>query len=169
MFKMSFLQMHTQTALKKNKFPRASTPYKHAQSIGIIFTVEDKQKHEDVKELIKRFEQDGKNVSVLEFLPKKKDNYEFLFDFFSETDVTFWGKISSDRALKFSETPFDYLFYIDCESNPMILNLLAHSKARCRVGCFHEVESPYYELMIDHRGASKILMTNMYDYAKRLK
>ena len=74
--------MRTAAALKKNKVRRASIGYKRAQSIGIIFSVEDKQKHEDIKEFIRALEQDGKKVQVLEFLPKKKDNYEFLFDFF---------------------------------------------------------------------------------------
>jgi len=169
MFKMSFLQMRTRSALKSNSIMRASIPYKQAKNIGIIFSVEDKQKHEDIKELIKRFEQDGKQVSVLEFLPNKKDNYEFLFDFFSEHDLTIWGRINSERALKFSNASFDYLFYIDCKSNPLVLNLLAHSKARCRIGCFNEIESDFYEFMINYQGAPKTLMSNMYNYTKQLK
>jgi hypothetical protein len=169
MFKMSFLQMRTSSALKKNHILRASTPYKHAQNIGIIFSVEDKQKHDDVKDLIRHFEQDGKKVSVLEFLPKKKDNYEFLFDFFSITDLTFWGKINSSKAIKFSETSFDYLYYIDRQSNPLVLNLLAQSKAHCRVGRYNEQDSPFFEFMIEHEGGTKELITNMYNYTKRLK
>jgi hypothetical protein len=169
MFKMSFLQMRTNSALKSNKILRASVPYKHATNIGIIFTVEDKQKHDDIKDLVKRFEQDGKQVSVLEFLPNKKDNYEFLFDFFSENDLSFWGKIVSERALKFSNVQFDYLFYIDNKSNPLVLHLLAQSRAHCRIGCFNEMESAYYELMINHQGALKTLMSNMYNYTRQLK
>lgn len=169
MFKMSFLQMRTNSALKKNQPPRASVAYKHAQSIGIIFSVEDKEKHDDIKDLVRHFEQDGKKVSVLEFLPRKKDNYEFLYDFFSVNDLTFWGKISSSKAIQFSQTPFDYLYYIDNQSNPLVLNLLAQCKAHCRVGRFNELESPFYELMIEHQGNTKALITNMYNYTKRLK
>jgi hypothetical protein len=166
---MSFLQMRTRKALRKNNSIRASIPYKQAQSMGIIFSVEDKQKHEDIKEFIRHLEQDGKKVSVLEFLPKKKENYEFLFDFFTIESLTFWGNIDSPPAKKFSQTSFDYLFYIDKESNPLILNLLAESKARCRVGCFHELESSYYEFMIEHKGTTKMLTNSMYNYTKQLK
>jgi len=161
--------MRTNSALKKNNFIRASIPYMQAQNIGIIFSVEDKQKHEDIKELIRHLEQDGKKVSVLEFLPKKKDNYEFLFDFFTIENLNFWGKIESSTAIRFSQTPFDYLFYIDNQSNPLILNLLAQSKARCRVGCFNELESPFFELMIEHQGATKMLINSIYKYTKQLK
>jgi hypothetical protein len=169
MFKMSFLKMRTTTALRKSSTKRASTPYKHAENFGIIFSVEDRQKHDNIKDLIKRLEQDGKKVSVLEFLPKKKENYEFLFDFFTLEDLSFWGNITSERAMKFSNTPFDYLFYIDSQSNPLVLNLLARSKAHCRVGRFNESDSPYFELMIEDNGTVKSLIDNVYKYTRQLK
>jgi hypothetical protein len=166
---MSFLKMRTSSALKKSATKRASTPYKHAESIGIIFSVEDRQKHDNIKDLIKKLEQDGKKVQVLEFLPKKKENYEFLFDFFTIEDLTFWGNINSEKAVKFSNTPFDYLFYMDSQSNPLVLNLLARSKAHCRVGKFNESESPYFEFMIEDGGNTKSLIDNVYKYTRQLK
>lgn len=169
MFKLKFLKLRTASALKNNKNLRASVPYTQAKQIGIIFSVEDKQKHDDIKELIKNLEQDGKKVQVLEFLPRKKENYEFLFDFFTIQDLSFWGNINSTPAEKFSEIPFDYLFYIDRESNPLILNLLARSKARCRVGKFAENESPYYEMMIEQNGTIRGLIDSMYKYTKQLR
>lgn len=169
MFKMNFLRMRTSSALKKNGSLRVSTPYQQAASVGIIFSVEDKVKHDLIKDLIKHLEQDGKKVEVLEFLPAKKENYEFLFDFFTIEDLTFWGNIQSEKAIKFSNTPFDYLFYIDSVSNPLILNLLARSKAHCRIGKWNEDESAYYELMIEANGSVKALIDNMYKYTKQLK
>ncbi len=161
--------MRTRKALRKNQSLRASLPYKQALSIGIMFSVEDKQKHLDVKEFIHQLEQDGKKVQVLEYLPLKKENYEFMFDFFTVKDLNFWGRINSAPALKFSETPFDYLFYIDREPNPMALYLLAASKARCRVGRFTENENPYFEMMIEQNGTNKGLIETMYKYTKQLR
>lgn len=166
---MSFLRMRTRSALKKNKSLRISIPYRQAQSIGIIFTVEDRQKHDLIKEMVKHFEQDGKKVKVLEFLPKKKENYEFLFDFFTIENLNFWGKIESHQALQFSSTPFDYLFYIDSQSNPLVLNLLAQSKAHCRVGKYSETESAFFELMIEEKNGTRSLVDNMYKYTTQLK
>jgi hypothetical protein len=169
MFKMNFLKMRTESALKKNKSLRASIPYKQAQSVGIIFSVEDKQKHVDIKEFIRLLEQDGKKVHVLEYLPLKKENYEFMFDFFSIQDLNFWGNLNSEKAIKFSDTPFDYLYCIDKESNPLVLNLMARSKAHCRVGRYHETESPYFEMMIEQSGTTKGLIETMYKYTKQLR
>jgi len=161
--------MRTQAALKKNKTLRASTPYHQAVTIGITFTVDDKEKHEAIKELIHFLERDGKKVQVLEFLPEKKNNHEFKFDFFTIKDISFWGDVTATNALKFLETPFDYLFYIDKESNPLLLHLLARSKAHCRVGKYHEAESPYFELMIEENGTVRRLIETMYNYTRQLR
>ena len=64
MFRMNLLKMRTSSALRKNSVLRASVPYKHAQSVGIIFSVEDKQKHDTIKEFIRHLEQ-GMEVAQL--------------------------------------------------------------------------------------------------------
>lgn len=161
--------MRTASALKKNRAHRVSIPYKQAATVGIIFSVEDKQKHHDVKEFIHKLELDGKKVQVLEFLPAKKENYEFMFDFFTIKDLNFWGNLESAIAAKFADTPFDFLFYVDKESNPLILHLLARSKAHCRIGRFTETNNAYYELMIEQNGTTKGLMETMYNYTKQLR
>jgi hypothetical protein len=114
-------------------------------------------------------ESDGKKVQVLEFLPEKKLNHEFKFDFFSVKDISFWGDLTSALALKFADTPFDYLFYIDKQSNPLVLHLLARSKAHCRVGKFNEADSPYFEMMIEQNGTTEGLIESMYIYTSLLR
>jgi hypothetical protein len=167
--KLNFLNIRTINQLKKNKSLRASIPYKQALTVGVLFTVEDKKKHDDIKEFIHKLEQDGKKVQVLEYLPIKKDNYEFMFDFFTIKDISFWGKIESEKTLKFSDTPFDYLFCIDTERNPMVLYLLARSKAKCRVGRFQDQEKSFFEFMIDSPGGTKNLIDGIYKYTAQLK
>lgn len=167
--KLNFLNIRTKNQLKKNKSLRSSIPYKQALTVGVLFTVEDKKKHDDIKEFIHKLEQDGKKVEVLEYLPVKKDNYEFMFDFFTIKDISFWGKIESEKTLKFSDTPFDYLFCMDTERNPMVLYLLARSKAKCRVGRFQDQEKSFFELMIDSNGGTKNLIDGIYKYTAKVK
>lgn len=167
--KKSFLKLKTNSYLKRNKIVRGSTPYKAAINVGVIFTVEDKQKHDYIKDFVKKLEHDGKKVSVISFLPDRKENYEFLFDFFTEKDLTFLGNITSSTAIKFSETPFDYLFYLDREPNPMVMSLLARSKAKCRVGRHADTSHPYFEFMIESEEETKGLIDAMYRYASLLR
>jgi hypothetical protein len=161
--------MRTRTALKKNKSLRASTPYAQARSFGIMFTVEDNQKHHAVKELVRMLEQDGKQAQVLEFLPRKKENPEFLFDFFSVQEVSVWGEVKSNKAIGFAEKAFDYIFYLDEQPNPFMMYLLARSKAHCRVGRYMELCEPYFEMMIEHAGTTKGLLDNMLKYTRQLR
>lgn len=167
--KFSFLKYKTSALLKRNKALRASLPYKQAVNVGIIFSVEDKSKHDEIKEFVRHLEHDGKQVKVMSFLPKNKDNYEFMFDFFTEKDLTFWGNINSHSAASFAETPFDFLYYIDTTPNPMVMNLIARSKAKCRVGKFWEKSEPYFEMMIESKNGAKGLIETMYRYTKALR
>lgn len=166
--KFSFLKQRTANQLKKNKAVRKSTAYKQVETIGILFSVEDRKKHDEVKEFIHKLQQDGKKVHVLEFLPEKKENFEFMFDFFSVKDISFWGKIESAKTLKFSDTSFDYLFCLDAKLNPMITYVLARSKSKCRVGKFNENVKALFELMIDSNANTKSLIDGMYRYTTQL-
>jgi hypothetical protein len=166
---MNFLNMRTRGALKKNKAVRATIPYESAQRVGILFTVEDQQKHMLIKYFITKLTHDGKQVQVLEFLPQKKENPEFMFDYFTIEDLNFWGKLNSEPVEKFTKINFDFLFNIDTRSNPLIQNLLANSKAHCRVGRFDEAATAFYELMIETNGSVQGLIENMYTYTKKLR
>lgn len=163
------LQFSTRKAIRKNDSLRVSIPYKQAQSVGVLFSVEDKQKHDAIKAFVKQLEADGKMVEVLEYLPVAKENYEFLFDFFTIKDLSFWGNLKSVVAEKFMNTPFDYLYCVDRVHNPLILHLLARSKARCRVGQFGENGHAYFELMIEQGGNIQSLIESMYKYSRQLK
>ncbi len=167
--KLSFLQYRTKRFLKKKPPARASVPYKNARTLGIIFTVEDKQKHFAVKEFIKRLEGDGKHVQVLEFLPDKAENYEFRYDFFMEKDVSFWGNVESANAVQFADGPFDYLFYLDITPNPFILHLLARSHAKCRVGRYWDEGDQYLDFMVNAVPNTPALLEVLYKYVSQIR
>lgn len=167
--KLKLLRIKTNSLLKKNRTVRTNLPYEQAKTVGIIFTVEDKQKHHAVKDFIKRLETDGKHVQILEYLPEQRDNYEFKFDFFSVKDISFWGTLTSHSAIQFSEAPFDFLFYLDLSPNLMVMHVLARSKAKCRVGKFWEEGSLYLDFMIESVSNNQALLDNMYNYTTQLK
>ena len=167
--KLKLLKVRTDWELKKNKAVRSTVPYKEALNVGVVFTVEDRQKHEAIKDFVKRLENDGKKVRVIEFLPADRENFEFKFDFFSEKDLSFWGKVTAENALRFSEAPFDFLFYIDITPNPFILYLLARGKARCRVGRSWTDARNYFEFMIESINSNQSLIEDIYKYTIQLK
>ncbi len=167
--KFRFLRRKTKSYLKKNKTVRYSEAYKTAVSIGIIFTVEDRKKHDEIKNLIRKFEQDGKQVKALGYLPPHQENYEFLFDFFTYREISFWGNITANSANTFAETPFDFLLYLDNQPNELILNIVARSKAKCRIGKFWDQGEPFFEMMIESNGDAKTLIDELYRYTTALR
>jgi hypothetical protein len=167
--KLSLLKYQTRSLAKSNKALRVNLPYKQALLVGLVFTVEDKQKHDDIKDFVRRLEHDGKQVKVMSFLPRNKDNYDFLYDFFTEKDVSFWGSITSESANRFSQLPLDFLFYLDTTMNPHLLNIIAKSKAKCRVGKFWQEAEPYFEMMLEIQNGTRALIDSIYKYTSRLK
>lgn len=167
--KFKFLKYKTKSYLRKNKTLRASEAYQKAVSIGLIFTVEDRQKHDHIKTLIRKFEHDGKKVKALAYLPPDQENYEFLFDFFTYREISFWGNITASSALQFADTAFDFLLYLDNSPNDLILNVVAKSKAKCRIGKFWREGEPYFEMMIETNGDAKILLEEFYKYITALR
>jgi hypothetical protein len=167
--KLNLLRYKTRLVARSNKALRTSLPYRQAIQIGLIFTAEDKQKHEEIKELVKRLEHEGKQVKVLSFLPKNKENYDFMFDFFSEADLSFWGNITNETANRFANVPFDFLFYLDTSPNPHILNIIARSQSKCRVGLYAPDLVPYFELMVEIKNGTRTLIDAIYRYTSRLR
>ena len=167
--KLKLLKYKTQSYLRNNKTARFSEAYKKAGSVGVIFTVEDRKKHDQIKNLIRKMEHDGKQVKALGYLPPDQENYEFLFDFFTYREISMWGNITAPSALKFAETSFDFLLYLDTAPNEYILNLVAKSKAKCRIGTFWPEGEPYFEMMIESKGDSRRLIEDVYRYTTALR
>lgn len=167
--KVNLLQLRTKRQLKINRAQRISVPFKHAKHIGLVFTIEDRKKHDYIKQLIHQLEQAGKKVEAFAFLPPKKENYEFLFDFFTPQDTSFWGAVKSARALRFADTPFDYLLCLDEQPNAYICYLLARSRAKCRAGAYRQELQPFFELMISGVKSYTALIDQLYQYTSKLK
>lgn len=167
--KLKLLRYKTESYLKSNTTPRYSEAYKKAVSVGVIFTVEDRKKHDHIKNLIRKLEHDGKQVKALGYLPPDQENYEFLFDFFTYREISMWGNITASSAVKFAATPFDFLLYLDTTPNEFILNLVAKSKAKCRIGKFWKDGEQYFEMMIESNGDSRTFIDELYRYTSALR
>ncbi len=167
--KLTFLEMRTQRQLRKNRAERTSISFKKARHVGLLFTIEDRKKHDYIKKLIHNLELEGKKIEAFAFLPPQKENYDFLFDFFTPEDISFWGAVKSERALRFADTPFDYLLCLDQKPKSHIRYLLARSRARCRAGAYSEELQPFFELMVNGVKSNVELIDQLYQYTSKLK
>ena len=162
------LTRNTKRVIKKGKAKRSSVSYENAESIGILFTVIDRPKHTLVKKFIKLLEKDKKQVDVLCLLGEGKENYDFIFDYFTTKDFSLFGNIISRSIIKFVEKKFDYLVVLDTDSNIFTDNILARSSAKCRIGKYYDDKNPFYELMIKINKDDSVeeLTDQVYHYLK---
>ena len=162
------LTRNTKRVIKKGKIKRGSVSYDAAESVGILFTVIDRPKHSLIKKFIKLLEKDKKKVDVLCLLGEGKENYDFIFDYFTTRDFSIFGHIVSKSILLFVQKKFDYLIVLDTESNIFTDNILAKSNAKCRIGIYHDDKDPFYELMIKINKDNSVeeLIDQVYHYLK---
>ena len=137
--------------------------FEEAKSIGILFSWEDKQKEETIKNFIEEITE-NRIIKCLCFNPEKKASIDTQFPVFNVGQLSMLGKIESVETNQFLEEPFDYLFHFDFELNDILKSFLLRSKAHYHVG-FHSTEGEkFYDLMIGinknaglHNFASQIL------------
>ncbi len=167
------IQIKTRSYVKQKKKDRVTIGYDQAMHVGVIFTIEDEKKHEEVKKFVNDLLKEDKKVEVIAFLGKGKENHEFKFDFFTEKDFTFSGDIGGRQLITFTSKPFDYLICLDLKPNLYLENILARSKAKCRIGHYSGPgTSDFFELMISLNGQEpglRNLYQQIFHYTKSVK
>ncbi len=159
---------HTKNALKQNNTQRANTNYREAGNIGLVHTFSSQDDLQEVYNFYDQLESEGKKVHVLVLKDKKQDINVPEFTLINFQDISNLGKWTNDSVHVFSDKSFDYLFHIDLNSNQYADNILANSKAKCRVGNYSDSKGSFYELMIKPENNSIThLIQQINHYIKR--
>ncbi len=166
----NLLQKRTERLQSENQSSRNTVSYVDAQTIGVLFTQSTRENYQAIRDLVKQFKNDGKQVEVLCYLEKGGENYDFLYDYITSNDVGLWGKMQSSSALKFARHTFDYLFYLDLKENMYLENVLAMSKASCRIGFYKRNNDDLLDLMLNVNGRLSIeaAMDQILFYTRKL-
>ncbi len=150
--KQYFLEKHNQTIKEKNLQGSAKKTlnYNDAEHIGILFFTRNENMHRFINRFHEKIKADKKNFTALTLDDDVRQNrYLFEYSFFKMKEVGFFGKIKSEYVEQFVHQEFDYLFCVTIEHDIDAFDqILARSKAKCRVGNYREDKSHLYELMI---------------------
>ena len=165
-----FLSLRTSSFLKSKSVIRGTNGFADSLSIGILFTYSDNHNFGLVKGIIQRLESEGKKVDSISYIEKMEEADIHKFSFFNLTDKDFWGNWNKPMVKNFMEIPFDYLLNLDLNTNIATQNILAGSKAKCRVGRYEEGKSDYFEMMIDHKENDyEKYLDQVYHYIKNVR
>lgn len=147
--------------------------YQHVNQLGILFHLGDDVDPEPLGQFIKKLEQDHKKLKLLTYLETTHSHpYKFYIDFFRKEDVPWTGKLEDiPKIRQFLDTPFDYLFCVESEPQPVFHVLLKNSKANCRVGLYDENRTNLFEMMVQNPDWKDVAHTleQMLNYTKLLK
>ena len=164
------VRLRTKFALKRNNTIRVTDGYKRAQSIGVIHSACDQSGEQMIQDFITKLKSDNKKVQSLVFVSKAKKKVEYPYSYFTETDFKPNGKWKKVEVEQFQTSPFDYLISLDWESNKYTRNILAESKAKCRVGRYEEEYNQYFELMLQHGDDDfESYLDQLYHYLKNMR
>lgn len=154
---------------KRNKTERESIAYQDARQVGVIFSNEKEKNSESISALIQNLEKDGKVIKKLMLdVGKEKTNSPTIF---KKSDISFFGYWKNENVKEFYNTNFDFLLYPSELINPIIENILLHSKSKCRIGIYSDNSPHLFEMMVKMPQNATVYqkMDTIYKYMKVLK
>ena len=169
MLKKSFLSFKTKAALKSNKAVRSNLSFNKVRKIGILHHYVDDSSVQAIYHFFDQLEKNGKKVEVL-IIKDKQDELnipEFLVA--DQQETTQFGQWTNEDVQHFIKESFDYLIHLNGDSSVFTDNILAQSKAKCRVGKYTKSRKAYYELMVSpEQDTMKKLIDQIYHYIQIL-
>lgn len=129
--------------------------FDESTSVGIIYKERDEAFFILVKQYVKylKGEHGLKNVMAMAYLPETHVPYyhqhKLEFDYFTVADLDWKMKPSVIQIDNFISTDYDILIDLTFETVSPLIYVLAKSRARFKVGAFHDEKSNLLDLMID--------------------
>ena len=168
------LKRNCEAAVKtEDAYPRNVVNYQQVNKIGILFHLTEDVDPEPLAQFIRKLEQDHKKLKILTYLESTHSHpYRFYIDSFQKDDISWTGRIEEiPKIRQFLDTPFDYLFCIESEPQPVFNIILNKSSANCRVGLYDEKRTALFELMVQNPDWKDLPHTleQMLIYTKKLK
>ncbi|MGL1887765.1 MAG: hypothetical protein OCD76_14710 [Reichenbachiella sp.] len=164
------INLKTKWSLRKKTTFRGSRAYLEAQSFGVLFTESDDKTNVLIRGFVSDLEAEGKVVKSLTYIPKVKNGIEPDYPFFTGKDFSSKGNWKKEEVEVFTNESFDFLINMDTQVNKSIRNIMATSKAKCRVGWYDEETSNLFEMMVIKEGDNfKECLGVMHKYLKNVR
>ncbi|MCB0504689.1 MAG: hypothetical protein KDC58_04220 [Cyclobacteriaceae bacterium] len=163
------LSYKTKRYQKDNNGLRSSIPYNEAVHIGIVFSNDAPDKSVMAEQLAAHYRADNKQTKVVAY-DRNVQVKHLPFESFSNKDISFWGSFVNQSINHFSEISFDFLICLDNPPGKIIQNLIAKSKAKCRVGIGfgNGINGELFELVIQTANDAN-LVDSIYTYTKNIR
>lgn len=147
-----------------------------AQRIGIVYDATDREAAEIVKEWVGELRAMQKEVNSLGFVNVKYEEEipksKLSMDFFGLKHINFSLKPTDPIVINFEEEPFDLLFDLNIDANPVLLNIVSKSKACFIVGGAgkgKELRDLYFEIKASDSETRDAKLKKLQDLIQNMK
>jgi hypothetical protein len=131
----TFFLKALQQALNTNRRQRRVHTLVTAHSIGILFDATTEKKRQEVADLNKKWQKEGKKVTILGFYnDKKAPAQEPDFPWFFQKETTWTGLPKSEKATAFANEKLDLLLVLNPDELPTLRFVAARSVAAIKIG-----------------------------------
>lgn len=126
---------------------------KNAETLGLLFFIENDFFYQRALETIKIFQEKNLKVQALGFVNQK--NYpayfhpRIFFNIFTLRDINWFGKPTASSIQNFMKMDFDILIDMSSGKHFVLKYISGLSAAKFKVGRFAENNEAYYDLMIN--------------------
>lgn len=155
--------------LAKNRKKRSTPRFAEAKQIGILFNADNQAIEKPLAAFIRRLEKEGKQVTPFTYFEgERRAAFQFAYEAITDREISWLGSIKSEKAHKFMEKNFDFLFCFHAQPSEVTDLLLAGSRAKCRVGFYEKGREPLYELMLvpEQNAPEEHMIPLAFEYVK---
>ena len=125
----------------------------NSRSIGILYMVGEEKDQIEFTAFVTKLKEEKKEIKALGLL-KYKDIPHYCYpkisyDYITTRNINWMKKPTGEKVHDFINKEFDILINFDTTRNASLNYIAGLSHAKCKVGLFHEINKPIYDLMID--------------------
>jgi len=171
MYNKTLAKLKNKSFLKQHAKLRVAIPYEKASKIGIVVDKLESHEYAKINQIIENIEKEGKSVEVAYFRKKENTPLKDSYIPFNKKDFSINGSLKNTQLKRFVDTPFDFLFSISKSLSFPLKIILSQSKAKCRIGKYHEKKEKYFEMMVQQNSNQDFseLVKQMNIFAKKVR
>ncbi|HRK27958.1 MAG TPA: hypothetical protein PK239_11820 [Chitinophagales bacterium] len=143
-----FFRYYFQNKLKEYHFMHEVVNLAQAKEIGILFDATNEQNAVWIRRFADELEKQKKRVSLLGFINSSNATEQTAYPTFSKKQTNWYLQPNHYIPADFMERPFDILIGAYLQPVETLEYMTAFSKARFRVGCYTQQQTPCYDLFI---------------------
>jgi hypothetical protein len=147
------LASHLKKEMARSVRDKMFTSFVKSRSIGILYKVGEEKDQIEFSNFVNDLKTEKKEVKALGIL-KYKDIPHYCYpklsyDYLTTRNINWLRKPTGEKVNDFINKEFDILINFDTTIDLSLNYIAGLSKAKCKVGLFHENNKAIYDLMID--------------------